>query len=94
MEGGATLGLAEHRFGGAASLSSQAVVGSCGGMEGCVGRELAAPLEDCGALVQQTGVERGSTGGAYEWVTDLHQFDDHMEDLWIDIMDTAYVGWR
>ena len=61
-------------------------------MEGCVGRELAASLEDCGALMQQTGVERWSTWGAYEWVTEVLQFDDHIEALWIDIMELAYVG--
>ena len=61
-------------------------------MEGCVGRELAAPLKDCVALMQQTGVERGSTWGAYEWVTDPQQFEYHMKDLWRDMMGTAYVG--
>ena len=78
---------------GAASSSSQTVVGSAAqGMEGCVGRELAASLEYCGALMQQIGAECGSTWGAYEWVTDLHELDDHMEALRIDVMDTAYVG--
>ena len=25
-------------------------------------------------------------------MTDIHQFDDHMGNLWVDMMDTAYVG--
>ena len=57
-----------------------------------LGRRLLAFLEEGASVAQHIGLERATSWGPYQWVTDLQEADYHMKQLWFDLSDRPIVG--